>query len=366
MTPARTHERELPEDEGFRLVSATAGIKGIKRLMPLEAWCCALHAHPLAGSMSEQIGNDDVIMGGRGVVNSTAAGPRVPCAVTFLGKERVDDHRGGSGCGAAAGGSCLRSVFPRIIPKPLSSHGGLSTLGREHSVLRYSVEGNSSRTYEVPDHHTFRACGHRARRRTKDPEHKSHWDTEHSRVRALAGARDLSLLFGHDVKFGCLVQWDDTMCYTVVPNPSGHDVDDPDPQVQVDYMPRLLGAFLLGDVWNLVGHCGSTPDEDERAAADERWGSMGYDSRFSPEHLLPLGFIPDTENDEALATCISTQSSGEATMAHAAACSTTRLFTDGSTAAHAAASSTKELEGTPRGADGFVLVPSCPVRGTPP
>ena len=146
VTPARSHERELPDDEGFRLVSATAGTKGVKRPMPLEAWCCALRAHPLAGSMSEQVGNDDVIVDGRGVDNSTASAPRVPCAVTALGKERVVDHGGGSGCSVAAGGSCLRSVLPRIIPKPRAPIDGLSTLGREHSVGTRLREIHPART----------------------------------------------------------------------------------------------------------------------------------------------------------------------------------------------------------------------------
>ena len=124
-------------------------------------------------------------------------------------------------------------------------------------------------------HHTFRAFGRRARRPGEASEHKNRGNIGRARVRALAAARDLSLLFGHNVKFGCLVQWEETMCYTVVPWSLGHDVDDPDPQVEVINMPRQLGAYLLGDVWSLIGHSGLTPDDEERTMAAEHfvlWG----------------------------------------------------------------------------------------------
>ena len=132
--------------------------------------------------------------------------------------------------------------------KPRAPHDMLNALGRESSVLRYSVEGNRLRTYEVPAHNLFRAVGRRAKRPGEALEHRSRWDADRARVRALAQARDLSLLFGHNVKFGCPVQWEEAMCYTVVPWSLGHGVDDPDPQVEVVDMPRQLGIYLLGDV----------------------------------------------------------------------------------------------------------------------
>jgi hypothetical protein len=73
----------------------------------------------------------------------------------------------------------------------------------------------------------------------------------------------------------------------------GHDVDDPDPQVEVVDMPRQLGVYLLGDVWNLVGHSGSTPDDDERTIAAEHFAFIGNQCRYSPMHLMPQDVISD-------------------------------------------------------------------------
>ena len=267
---------------------------------------------------------------GRSVIHSTASAPKVPCVVAFSTGESVTNHGGGTGYSVTAKGSCLRSATPRIISKPRAPQDNLSALGRENSVLRYSVEGNRLRTYEVPAHSGFRAVGRHAKRPGKALEHKSRWDIDRARVRALAEARDLSLLFGHNVKFGCTVQWEETTCYTVVPWSLGHDVDDPDPQVEVVDMPRQLGVYLLGDVWNLVGHSGSTPDDDERTIAAEHFAFAGNQCRYSPKHLMPREAISDEELDEADAT------------------------------------TTGSLEERPQGAEGFVYIPSCPVRGSPP
>ena len=89
------------------------------------------------------------------------------------------------------------------------------------------------------------------------------------------------------VKFGCPVQWESVTCYAVVPGAWGHDVDDPTPQVEVAEMPRLRGAFMLKDVWDLVDHSGTIPDDEERAAADTYFAHMGNELRYSLERLLP-------------------------------------------------------------------------------
>ena len=65
---------------------------------------------------------------------------------------------------------------------------------------------------------------------------------------------------------------------------------------------------------------------------DEHFAHLGTHCRYSSERLMPQECISDEGLSEADATVISTES----------------------------------LEGRPPGADGFVNVPSCPVRGTPP
>ena len=112
-------------------------------------------------------------------------------------------------------------------------------------------------------------------------EHKSRRDISRARARALAEARELSLLFGHDVMFGCPVLWESTTCYAVVLGPWGHDVDDPNPQAEAVEWPRLLGAFVLREVWDLVDHSGPIPDDEERAAADEYFTHVRNEHRFS-------------------------------------------------------------------------------------
>ena len=158
--------------------------------MLVNTWCCALHAHPLAEGVLDHEEED-----GRSVIHSTASAPKVPCVVAFSTGESVTNHGGGTGYSETAKGSCLRSAAPRIISKPRAPHDNLSALGRENSVLRYSVEGNRLRTYEVPAHNSFRAVGRHAKRPGEALEHRSRWDIDRARVRALAKARDLSLLF---------------------------------------------------------------------------------------------------------------------------------------------------------------------------
>ena len=160
--------------------------------MLVNTWCCALRAHPLAEGSSDNEGKNVEDEDGRSVFNSTASAPRVPCVVASSNGKRVVNHGGGTGYSATAIGSCLRSVVPRIIHKPWALHDNQSALGRENSVLRYSIDGNCQRTCEVPEHHSFRACGRRARREGKADEHKSRWDISRARARALAEARDLS------------------------------------------------------------------------------------------------------------------------------------------------------------------------------
>ena len=122
-------------------------------------------------------------------------------------------------------------------------------------------------------------------------------------------------------------------------------------------MPRLWGAFLLKNVWDLVDHSGAIPDDEEREAADTYFANVGNDRRYSLERILPQGRSVEEESTVAHAMASSTKHSfvEGSTAAHAAVSSVDNLDgTFGRAVANAAASSTEDLEGTPRGADGFV------------
>ena len=304
----------------------------MRRHIPAPAWCCALRAHPLVGDTSDDEWNGDgdmsqleahATIGGSSSCHAPLA-PRVPCVAVISSTEKITSRGGGNRKREATQGSCLRTATSRVIPGPRTQRDAQGALGREHSVLRCAIGGDCLSTFEIPDENTLlTSVGHRAKKGSMEA-HKSRLDNGHSCFRALAEARDLSMLFGHAAAFGYPVQWESVTCFVVVPGVVGHDIDDPNPQVEVAEMPRLWGAFLLKNVWDLVDHSGSIPDDEEREAADSYFAHVGNDRRYSLERILPQGRSVEEES----------------TVAHAAASSTTRSVKKGSTAAHAVVSST--------------------------
>ena len=162
--------------------------------------------------------------------------PRVPCVVVWSSNGKVTPRGNDNGKREAALGSCLRTTIPRVIPGPCTQRDDQSAIGREHSVLRCAIGGDCLSTFEIPEEHALLTVGRRAKKGNMD-EHKSRLDKGRSCSRALAEARDLSLLFDRAATFGCPVRWESVTCYAVVPGVWGHDIDDPTPQVEVSEMP---------------------------------------------------------------------------------------------------------------------------------
>ena len=277
----------MHDDDGFRLVSATASIKVKGRLMPVPTWCCALRAHPLAGSSLEEEPNVNDASSlleanasiGDSLSRHTPVAPRIPCVVVVSSSTKDTPRGAGNGTRKTTRGSCLRTAVPRVIPGPRTQREGQSALGRDHSVLRCAIGGACLSTFEIPDENTLvTKVGHRAKKGYMEA-HKSRLDEGHSCFRALAEARELSMLFDHAATIGYPVRWKSVTCFVVIPGVAGHDINDPNPQVEVAEMPRLWGAFLLKNVWDLVDHSGSIPDDEEREAADTYFAHVENDRR---------------------------------------------------------------------------------------